>query len=243
MLEASEYSHFVNGGVYNEDVVLGSSGLSVKSLVMRYPNDWEEVAEEVELPKKFKFKGDVEDGSYGGLVVGEVYNLTDRCPYSEFGVEEYNFVKYYVEKYPNDWEEVLVTLSPTGSGNIYVSSVPKIITDAEVITLITFLNDNFEDFNSFIESFSWDGGLDIDFYIDLDGGEKYKSSLLIDKLEKNNTPLTEAEKVTLITFLNDKFEDFRTFTIYDLDFEFYDKLDADEEFEVAYLLIDKIELS
>ena len=245
-------SSFKEGGIYNGSTK-NEYGMTVEEIATegKFAEDWEEVVDKlvVELPKKFKFKGDLqacgEDGSYGGLVVGEVYSLTDRCPWNEDNgdLDKYNFVKYYVEMYPNDWEEVLVSSSPTGSGNVYVRSATKIFTDAEVVTLITFLNDNFEDFEDFVNGDSKDGGLSTGVWVELRGGILDASSLLIDKLEKNNTPLTEAEKVTLITFLNGRFEDFRTFTIYDLDFEFYDKLDADEEFEVASLLIDKIELS
>lgn len=179
MLDASEYSHFVNGGVYNEDVVLGSSGLSVKSLVMEYPNDW---------------------------------------------------------------EEVLVTLSPTGSGNIYVTPVTKIFTDAEVVTLITFLNDNFEDFVSSINHHFSE--ITLLTFKELKGECLYeKADVLIDKLEANNTPLTEAEKVTIITFLNDNYWEFVE-CIW-VNRKYNSSLDGvtDSSDSKAYYLIDKIERS
>ena len=234
LVNGKDWEHFVEGEIYSTDYWYGF-------LVEHFDTngvhkaDWELVVEEVEITKKFKFKGDVEacgeDGSYGGLVVGDIYRLTDRCPDSKFGVEDYNFVKYYVEMYPNDWEEVTEQACVT------------IFTDAEVVTLITFLNDNFEDFNTFIES-SGDGYLYYSFYYALEGGMQrdQKAPLLIDKLEKNNTPLTEAEKVTLITFLNDNFEDFRLFTEVILDYGIYEELDFDGG-GVGCPLIDKIELS
>lgn len=169
LVNGKDYSHFIEGESYNEEVILGTRGVPVKELVKEYPNDWEEVTEEL-------------------------------------------------------------------------INTPKIFTDAEVVTLVTFLNDNFEEFDVFIQAFTWDGGLDLDFYIDLDGDEKYKASLLIDKIEKNDINLTEAEKVTIITFLNDNFEDFKKSLLSDITVETWRELDGGA-FNEASLLIDKIELS
>jgi hypothetical protein len=61
----------------------------------------EEVIEENTKSKKFKFLGDfssINDGTYAGFEIGKVYNYDDECP---------NKVGYYVDEYPNDWEEVV----------------------------------------------------------------------------------------------------------------------------------------
>lgn len=59
--------------------------------------------------KRYKFVGDFEafptNGTYGGAIVGKVYDEDDELPNEViFGVN----VKYYVETYPSDWELVEV---------------------------------------------------------------------------------------------------------------------------------------
>lgn len=236
LVNGSGYSKYVEGEIYDEEGIKGC--FSPKYLVEEFPNDWEEVVE----VKLYKFIGDKEnlggDGSYRGLVVGNIYNLTDKCPFFFSDYEEYNFVKYYVQTYPNDWEEVLVS----SSSNVYQVLT---FTDAEIVTLITFLNDNFEDFEQFIEGvgegkldWSWWGLLDS---IDSDN----RPQLLIDKIEKNEG-LSLAERVTLITFLNDNFEKFTDFVNNDLFNQdglmlvYWARLDG-SVLDASSLLIDKIE--
>lgn len=177
--------------------------------------------------KKYKL---VNGNGYSHFIKGKTYNEDVVLGSREVSV------KQLVEEYPNDWEEVTDKLV----GNIF--------TDAEVVTLITFLNDNFEDFKNCI-NLKPPYGIGWANYDLLEGDlSKYKANLLIDKLEKNNTPLTEAEKVTLITFLNARFEDFKNF-INNQTYEegglsiFYVMLLCGERNERASLLIDKIELS
>ena len=245
LVNGSGYSKYVEGEIYDEEGIKGCF-----HLVEKFPNDWEEVVE----VKLYKFIGDKEtrggDGSYRGLVVGNIYNLTDKCPFFFSGYEEYNFVKYYIETYPNDWEEVsdkfvngFVISSNEYSG--YEAPTLNTFTEAEIVTLITFLNDNFEEFKQFIEGvgegkldWSWWGLLDS---IDSDN----RPQLLIDKIEKNEG-LSLAEKVTLITFLNDNFEKFTDFVNNDLFNQdglmlvYWARLDG-SVLEASSLLIDKIE--
>lgn len=56
--------------------------------------------------RRFKFLGDFSSissvGTYAGLEVGKVYNYDDEC------LGKYSSkVSYYVDEYPNDWEEVV----------------------------------------------------------------------------------------------------------------------------------------
>lgn len=59
--------------------------------------------------RKFRFKGDQyslwqdRDTSYGGYVIGEIYDYGSLAPEDPDG--EYT-TSYYVEAYPKDWEEV-----------------------------------------------------------------------------------------------------------------------------------------
>ena len=71
----------------------------------------EEVLEENTKSRKFKFLGDfssIDEGTYAGFEVCKVYNYDDECP-EEHG----NKVGYYVDEYPNDWEEVFEESTPT----------------------------------------------------------------------------------------------------------------------------------
>ena len=119
--------------------------------------------------RKFRFKGDQDslwqdpDKSYGGYVIGEIYDYRSECP--EGGIHG---TSYYVNKYPKDWQEVF--------------EEEKVqLTETEKIVLIDFLNDHFEEFGEFISG----EDTSVENYNNLEGEWSYnKISVLIDKIEK-----------------------------------------------------------
>lgn len=62
--------------------------------------------------RRFKFKGDLndpdlEDGTYGGLVIGEIYPYDAKLPICLFNAtDSVDYVKFYIGEYPENWEEV-----------------------------------------------------------------------------------------------------------------------------------------
>jgi hypothetical protein len=74
-------------------------------------DDVEEVFEESTKSRKFKFLGDfssVDEGTYAGFEIGKVYNYDGEC----LGKQS-SKVSYYVDEYPDDWEEVIEESTPT----------------------------------------------------------------------------------------------------------------------------------
>lgn len=75
--------------------------------------------------RKFRFIGDPDKENYKGLVNGKEYYKHDSLP-SVVGTPIYNddFIEYYIEAYPKDWQEVFDPVEPVKGAQF--TDIPKV---------------------------------------------------------------------------------------------------------------------